>query len=148
MYDNSNNNSDFLSYRGRISRKNYIINVLILLTLYILTSLVNFNAFAQFFSFEFFNTILTFLVEFFKFVLVVSLISVVYRRINDCTNFDGIVKNVFVIFYFIPFLYLSFGHYMLDFMPGILRILDLETFFILLPGAVIATIVFAIIKSK
>ena len=148
MYGNRNNNSDFLSYQGRISRKNYIINVLILSVLYVLINLVNFSAFTQFFSFEIFSTVLNFLVEFLKFVLIVSLISVVYRRINDFSNFDGLVKNIFVIFYFIPFLYLSFGHYMLDFMPAVLKILDLATFFILLPGALIATIVFAFIKSK
>jgi len=141
-------NTDFLSYQGRIGRKNYIINMLILLALYVIVSLIRFDAFSQYFSFGFFNSILMFLIEFFKFVVIVSIISVVYRRINDFSKFDGKIKKVFVIFYFIPFLYLSFGHYMLDFIPALINILDLVTYFFLLPVAVILTIVFAFIKSR
>ena len=142
------NNTDFLSYQGRIGRKNYIINLLILLALYVVVSFIRFDTFSQYFSFGFFNSILMFLVEFFKFVLIVSIISVVYRRINDFSKFDGKIKNIFIIFYFIPFLYLSFGHYMLDFLPALINIFDLITYFILLPVAVILTIVFAFIKSR
>ena len=47
---NNNYNSDFFSYYGKINRKNYIINLLILSALFLLLSITDFTIFTKFSS--------------------------------------------------------------------------------------------------
>ena len=81
MSKESNNN--FFSYQGTINRKNYIIDTIIIIFLYGLLSLVKFENFKPFISFELIYSILLFVVGMFKFVLIFSFLSLVYRRIAD-----------------------------------------------------------------
>lgn len=141
-------NNDFLNYKGKINRKNYIINMLILLALYSAVILVNFNSLKQFITYDFLFTVLMFVIELFKFVLMVAIISVIYRRIADFSEFNENMKKIFFIFFFFPFLYLNWGHYLLDFIPPLVYILDILTFFIILPVALVLTIVYAFLKGR
>ena len=79
-------NNDFLGYHGYINRKNYAINLLILFALFLATNLVNFEKLTQFTNYEFLKTVLSFVVDLFKFVIMMSALSVVYRRIADISK--------------------------------------------------------------
>lgn len=79
-------NNDFFSYYGIIGRKNYIINMLILITLFICMYFVKFENFAPFIRPEFLYKALIYMAEFFKFVILMSAISIVYRRIADIST--------------------------------------------------------------
>lgn len=141
-------NNDFLSYEGRINRKNYIINMLILSALYIGVSFIRFDVIGNFFTFQIFNTILIYIVELFKFVLIIAIMSVIYRRIADFSSLNDNMKKMFFILFFFPFLYLNWGNYLLNFIPVLTNLLNILTVFILLPAAIISSIVFAFLKSK
>lgn len=141
-------NNDFLSYEGRINRKNYIINMLILLALYICVAfLIKFESFSQYFSHEFFNTVLEFIVELFKFILIIAIMSLIYRRIADFSDFGDKYKKMFFILFFFPFLYINWGAYLLSFLPPLVYVLNISMI-IILPIAIITAIVFAFLKSK
>ncbi|MCD7740128.1 MAG: hypothetical protein LUH11_02135, partial [Candidatus Gastranaerophilales bacterium] len=76
-------NNEFFSYQGCISRKNYLVNMLILAALYFCISLVKFENFLPFITYKFLFYILMFFVSLFKFIILMSAISVIYRRISD-----------------------------------------------------------------
>ena len=145
-------NNDFLSYQGTISRKNYIINLLILVLLYAFTSLIRFDALLPYIKFQFLYTVLIFLVELFKFVLLISALSVIYRRISDFSNFNTFntpMKWLFSIFYLFPFIYMCWVRYLfMDIMPKLTFYISLATVYIILPITLILTVVFAFLKSK
>ncbi len=145
-YNESNN--DFLSYEGRINRKNYVINMFILVFLYIGLFLINFNSFSEYIRFKILYTILIYTVELLRFVIIIAILSIIYRRISDFSSFSAGMKKVFVILYIFPFIYLNWGHYLLNFLPGLIYVLDLITLFILMPFAIISSIIFAFLKSK
>ena len=140
-------NSNYLSFEGIINRKDYTINMLILLGIFIGVNLINFNYLQTFFRYEFLYTIFVFIVEMLKFIVMIAIISTVYRRISDFTDFNDNWKRIFFIFYFFPFLYLNWGN-LLNFIPFLIKVLDIVTLFIILPVAFISSIVFAFIKSK
>lgn len=140
-------NSSYLSFEGIINRKDYTINMLILLGIFIGVNLINFNYLQTFFRYEFLYTIFVFIVEMLKFIVMIAIISTVYRRISDFTDFNDNWKRIFFIFYFFPFLYLNWGN-LLNFIPFLIKVLDIVTLFIILPIAFISSIVFAFIKSK
>lgn len=140
-------NSNYLSFEGIINRKDYTINMLILLGIFIGVNLINFNYLQTFFRYEFLYTIFVFIVEMLKFIVMIAIISTIYRRISDFTDFNDNWKKIFFIFYFFPFLYLNWGN-LLNFIPFLIKVLDIVTLFIILPVAFISSIVFAFIKSK
>lgn len=140
-------NSSYLSFEGIINRKDYTINMLILLGIFIGVNLINFNYLQTFFRYEFLYTIFVFIVEMLKFIVMIAIISTVYRRISDFTDFNDNWKRIFFIFYFFPFLYLNWGN-LLNFIPFLIKVLDIVTLFIILPVAFISSIIFAFIKSK
>ena len=76
-------NNDFFSYQGTISRKNYIINMLILLAIFIGCSFVRLENFKQFITYEILYNILVFMLSMVKFVSIMAILSVIYRRISD-----------------------------------------------------------------
>ncbi len=146
-------NNDFLSYQGTISRKNYAINMLILAALYIVISLVRFDVLLQFITFKFLYWILMFMVGLVKFVILMSALSVVYRRFADISkfktyNFNINMKRLFVFLFVLPVLYLFCIRYFLDFMPFLINILDLVTFFVLMPLGLITALVLCFIKGN
>ena len=113
-------NNDYFSWLGVINRKNYIINMFILTAIIILTSLIPFQNFEKYINFSFIYTTLLFLVGFFKFMIIMSALSVIYRRIADFSasksyKFKMNMYRVFVIFYVLPLLYLFCIRYFFDF---------------------------------
>lgn len=145
--NNEEYNSDFLNYNGKINRKNYVINLSILVALYVLLSATDFTKFMVYTP-KYLITSLFYILGFLKFVIIIAIISVIYRRIADFANFDNRMKTFFILFYFFPFLYLCFGHFLLDFAPGLIKIFDWLTLTIILPLSIIFSILFAFFKSQ
>ncbi len=107
---NKEYNNDYFSYEGVISRKNYTINMLILIVLLISLSLIRFDTIKQFVTYNFLYETLIFIVNFFKFVIVMSMLSVIYRRIADFSEnksikFNLIMKRIFILLFVFPLLY-------------------------------------------
>lgn len=144
-------NNNFFSYQGVINRKNYIINMLILIGMFIALKFVNFNAFMQFSKFQFIGTILSFVVGLFQFVIFFSILSTIYRRISDISyNKAQDVKSNYIkafgIIYVLPVLYFLCLRYFFDIVPFFLGILDLIMFYIFIPLALIFAIFLAFKK--
>ena len=151
--NNKNYNNDFFSYNGVIGRKNYTINMLILFGLYIALNFVKFETFTQFTNVKFILPVLIFMVSLFKFVILMSSLSVIYRRIADISafrsyNFNLSTKRIFVLLYVFPVLYLFCIRYFLDIMPFLITTLDFTVLYILFPLGLIGIILFCFIKAK
>lgn len=149
---NKDYNNDFFGWNGSIARKNYAINIFIVFALYVVLSLVNFNAFEPFIPFKFLLTVMIFMADILKIVLIMCALSLVYRRITDFSGtktykFQLTMKRIFVFLYVVPALYLLCVRYFFDFMPFFTQIADFLTFFIILPLAFISAIVFSFIKG-
>jgi uncharacterized membrane protein YhaH (DUF805 family) len=146
-------NNDFLGYHGYINRKNYAINLLILFALFFATNLVNFEKLTQFTNYELLKTVLSFVVDLFKFVLMISALSVVYRRLADIskkrpiTFFEKLKKAYGLLFVF-PVFYLYCFRYFLDIIPLLTNFLNILTIVVLIPLAIISTIVLCFIKGE
>ncbi|MCD7780693.1 MAG: hypothetical protein LUH05_08505 [Candidatus Gastranaerophilales bacterium] len=146
-------NNDFFSYNGTISRKNYLINMLILIALYVGCSFIRFENFEPFIPVKFLFSVLLFMVGLFKFVILMSALSVIYRRIADFSrsksyNFIINMKRIFVFIFIFPVLYLFCLRYFFDIIPFIINILDTFVISVLIPLAFIASIIFCFIKGK
>lgn len=144
-------NNDFFSYQGTISRKNYIINMLILLAIFVGVSFIRIENFAQFITYKFLYAVIVFMISMLKFVSIMAMLSVVYRRIMDFTQFRPVVfqetmKKVFVILFVCPVLYDFCLRFFIDIMPALQGILDFLTIFVLYPLAIIAAIIFCFLK--
>lgn len=150
---NKNYNNDFFGWEGVISRKNYAINLFIVFALYIVLSLVNFQAFEPFIPIKFLLTVLVFMSEILKLVIVMCALSLIYRRIADFSGtkpykFQMNMRRLFVFLYVVPALYLLCIRYFFNFMPLLIQIADLMVFLLLIPLALISSIVFCFIKSN
>lgn len=144
---NNYENNSFYSYNGHINRKNYIINLLILLALYVSTLLVNWNVFFQFTPYKFLIDILMYVVLCFQFIIVFCSLSVIYRRISDITkNKNEEVKNkaktIFALLYVFPIIYLFGIKQLVNF-----AFIDLIVFCLLSVSSICA-IVLCFIKGK
>ena len=150
---NKESNSDFFSYNGTISRKDYTINLLIVVALYLILSFTKFENLLQYTKPELLVHIFVFLVSLFKFLLVMSTISIIFRRVVDITlnkseTFQTNSKKIFAILYVFPILHLFCLRYFLDIIPSLVSILDLITLYILMPISVITSIILCFIKGK
>ena len=152
---NKNYNNEFFGWQGTISRKDYIINLLIVFVLYIALTFLNFRIFEPYVPVKFLLTILEYLVEIFKIVLLMCGLSIIYRRITDFSgrkpyNFQLKMKRLFVFLYVIPTLYLLCIRYFFEmisvFIP-IIGFMDVVMLFIILPLSFISAIVFSFIKG-
>ena len=146
-------NNDFLGYHGYINRKNYAINLLILFALFVATTLVNFEKLTQFTNYEFLKVVLTFVVDLFKFVIMISALSVVFRRIADISkkrpaSFFENLKKAYGILYVFPIFYLYCFRYFLDIIPPLTTLLNILTIMVLIPLAIISTIILCFIKGE
>lgn len=146
-------NNDFFSYQGTIGRKNYAINMLILLALVVGLSLIKVETFAPYITYNFLYTVLAFMISMLKFVAIMAMLSVVYRRIADFSrnkpeSFKILMNRTFVILFAFPILYDFCIRFFIDIIPALQSILDLITIFILYPLALIAAIIFGFIKNK
>ncbi|MBQ9246780.1 hypothetical protein IJ182_11010 [bacterium] len=148
MAFNESNNS-FFSWEGTIGRKDYAINMFILVALFIGLSLINFDVIAPE---KITNSILLFIVGFLKFIIVMSVLSVIYRRIADFSigrsyKFQKIAKSSFGIFIVFPILYLYIVFPFLMFMPIIANCLAFISLILGVIG-IIVSIIICFIKSK
>lgn len=146
-------NNDFFSYQGTISRKNYIINMLILIASFIGLTFVRFEIFQPYIKFELIYKTLIFMAEFLKFVILMSAISVVYRRIADFSysksnNYKENMKKLFAILFVFPFLYDFCIRYFIDFIPYIQYIFDIIVNIALIPIGIISLIIFSFKKGN
>lgn len=145
-------NNNFFGYNGYIGRKNYIINMLVLIVIFLGLSFTKFENFLPYITYEFLYNALIFVVSFFKIVIIVSIISIVYRRIADFSedksqNFKLNMQRIFVIFFVFPFFYI-FCRYFINIIPIITLILDILTTFILIPIGIISAVIFSFIKGS
>ena len=146
-YKESNNS--FFSWEGTINRKDYIINMLILTALFFVIKLVRFDILVPE---KITHTILMFIVGFLQFVVVMSILSIVYRRIVDFSigrsyKFRKIMKSIFVIFYVFPILYIYIIAGFISFIPLVSVFLGYLAILTAILG-IISSIIFAFIKSK
>lgn len=140
-------NNGFYGYNGYINRKNYAINLFILVALYVSTNLVNWNSFTQFTSHKFLSDVLLYIILCFQFIMVLCLLSVVYRRISDIIKnktekTKDNAKTFFIVLYVIPVLYFLALRQFINF-----YILDILVLLLILISA-ISSIVLCFIKSK
>ena len=146
-------NNNFFSYQGTINRKNYVINMLIVVALLIGIYFLRFDNFASYIRPEFLYTILIFMVNLFQFVMLMSAISLIYRRIADFSDtksitFNNCMKNFFFFLFIFPILYLFCIRYFIDIIPTIRNIIDLIVIFIIVPIGIISSIILAFIKGS
>ena len=145
-------NNDFFGWRGSIARKNYIINLLILTALYFSISLFNFQVFEELVPYKFIYTILIYSAEILKIVIVMSIISLIYRRIEDFSasksvNFRSVMRKLFIFLYFLPVLYIYAARPLLYLMPAFIQAADYAVFFGLIPAAFVCAVIFCFIKG-
>lgn len=145
-------NNNFFGYDGYIDRKNYIINMLILTVIFLGLQFIKFENFIPYITFKLLYDILIFFAGFLKFVVIISALSVVYRRISDISaeksqTFKSNIQKFFYIFYIFPFFYI-FCRYFIDIIPIITQISDLITIFILIPTGIISAVIFSFIKGN
>ena len=143
-------NNNFFSYEGTINRKNYTINMLIIITLCACLQFVDFSFYFSFTKLTFLYGIFEFLVILFKYVLMFCAISVVYRRITDITcnssaKTKDIAKKIFTCVYIVPLLLYFLGGIL--FQQGIImNLIILVVFFLFLPISAITSILLCFIK--
>ena len=144
------NNNNFFSWEGLIGQKDYAINMLILIALVCLLQFLNFNA--LFGDHQILNGILDFLAQFLQFVFIISILSVVYRRIKDFTIdrpviYKKVYKIIFSVLFLFPVLYFFVFAYFLNFIPIITQLLNIICAFLSIMG-LIAAIIFCFFKGK
>ena len=142
-------NSAFLSWEGTINRKDYVINMLILLTLALGMNFININVLAPE---KITNTILSFLIQFLQFIFVISVLSVVYRRITDFSSgrtykFKKTFYYLFIALFVFPVLYFYVFAYFLNFIPYLTTILGIYSL-VAITFAFILSIIFCFLKAK
>lgn len=143
-------NTNFFGWEGLIGQKDYAINIFILIALVFLLQFLNFDV--LFSGHPILNNILVFLAQFLQFVFMISILSVVYRRIRDFTIdrpviYKKVYKVIFCAFFLIPFLYFSLFLYFLDFIPILTQIVSLICAFLGIMGF-IASVLFCFFKGK
>ncbi|HIS89568.1 TPA: hypothetical protein IAA87_09135 [Candidatus Avigastranaerophilus faecigallinarum] len=146
-------NKDFFSYQGTINRKDYTINMLIVIALSIGISLVRFDNFVPYIKPEFLYKILMFMVNLFQFVMLMSAISLIYRRIADFSilrspKYIDYMKKTFFILFVFPILYLFCFRFFIDIVPFLQNIMDIFVIFFLAPLGVITAFLIAFIKGS
>ena len=146
-------NNDFFSYQGRISRKNYAINMLILLAIFWGLNFIKLEGFEQYITYKFLYSALVFMVSMTKFVALMSILSVVYRRISDFSNnktdsYKLAMKKLFILLFVLPILYDYCFRFFINVIPPLQYTLDITTIFILYPLAFLTTIILCFVKSE
>lgn len=141
-------NSSFFSWEGTISRKDYAINMAISV---ISVTALYFTRFSALVSQQILYNILMFLVQFLQFVLIMSILSLIYRRIADFElkfshKIQTILRYLFFILCIFPVVYIFLLSYFLNFMPIITSILGILSIFAALLGIIYAIII-GFIKS-
>lgn len=149
MTNYSNNN--FFSYEGGIDRKNYTINMLIIIVLCACLHFVDFSFYFSFTKLTFLYGIFEFLISLFKYVLMFCAISIIFRRITDITlnsslKIKNIAKKIFTCIYIFPLLLYFLGG--IVFQQGlIMQIIIFVVFFIFSPLSIITTLLLCFIKQ-
>ena len=142
-------NSAFLSWEGTISRKDYAINMLIAVVSLIALYFTNFSVLVPQ---KFLYDIIVFLVQFLQFILIISVLSLIYRRIEDFSRrftikIQRIFKYLFYILCLFPIIYIFVLNYLLNIIPIITVILNISS---LIAGflGILFSIIVGLIKSE
>ncbi len=144
-------NNDFFGYNGVINRKNYAINMAIMFLIFLGLYFINFATFLQHTSVKFLFYILDFVISLVKFVAVFAMLSLIYRRFMDISKsksllFSENIKKLFIILFVFPVLYCLCVRLFIYNIPFIINILDILTFFVLIPVAAVIAIIISFIK--
>lgn len=144
---NKEYNNNFLSYTGKIDRKNYAINMSILIVLACLLFYTDFSIIFKYSQISMLYEIFTFILGFAYVIIFGCVLSVVYRRVVDISEnrskkFKDIMTTLYAIFLCIPFAYY--------FLEGILNIplLSMIIYFGLYPLSLIFCIIIGFVKHK
>lgn len=145
-------NNDFFGWNGTIGRKNYAINMFIVCFLALGLSFVNFEAFKPFISFDFLLSVVIFMAELLRLILLMCALSLVYRRIMDFSNtkpykFQLNIKRFFIFAFVVPILYVLCLRHFASYIPVLMSAMDFIIGLILIPISIISSIVFCFIKS-
>lgn len=144
-------NNNFYSFEGTINRKNYTINMSIIITLCACLHFADFSFYFSFTNLKFLYGIFEFLIEIFKLILMYCAISVVYRRFSDITwnssqKTKGNAKKIFTVIYIIPILLYFLGGIL--FQEGLFQQISiLILIFFFLPISLITSIILCFIKQ-
>ncbi len=144
-------NNDFFGYNGTINRKNYVINMTIMFAVVIGLSFVNFSFFSEYTSFKFLFVILDFVIGLVKFVVIFAMLSLVYRRFMDISKsksykFMQNVKKLFITLFVFPVIYIFCIRMFIYTIPVIPNILDLLSYYMLVPAALLSALVISFLK--
>lgn len=151
--NNRDFNTAFFSYEGQINRKDYAINMLILIGLLIALSLIKPEAFVMHTSLKFLAGILSFIIGLVRFVAMFSILSLIYRRINDVThkkfpNKNSLLHKIFIGIYIVPIiLYFIISFLIGGSIPAISYLFG-YLIIILLPIMAIFAIIISFIKGN
>lgn len=144
---NEEYNNNFLSYDGKINRKNYAINMAILSVLGLLLSISDFSALFEYSRIPILFTVFNFMTDIGFFLICGCILSVTYRRINDISEnrtkkFKDTMMTLYTIFLCVPFIYLFLG----DILN--IAVLHLIIYGFICPLSLIFCIIIGVIKSK
>lgn len=146
-------NAAFFSYDGVINRKDYAINMLILIGLFFALSLFKPELFVINTSLKFLATILALVISLLKFVAGFSMLSQIYRRnkdigYNKSQRTKNILDKLFIFIYAVPIILF----YSITFLfSGLIPIMDVIASFLILimgPIMILYAIIIAFIKSR
>ncbi len=145
-------NNNYFSYQGRIKRKNYAINMGILTALFLVLSFIRFENLSQFITYKALYTILIFMVNLLKFVIIMSMISIVYRRFEDISynksyEFKQNMRRLYIFIFVLPIIYIFCIRYFIDIIPLIQNILDLAASLVFIPLEIITSLIITFIKG-
>lgn len=150
--NNKNFNTAFFSYEGQINRKDYAINMLILIGLFVALTLIKPEAFVLHTSLKFLAVILSFAISLVRFVVSFSILSQIYRRINDITRKksfknDTIWHKFFIGIYIIPIILYFIVGYLIGNIPIVSSLLN-GYILIMMPLMAIYAFILCFIKGQ
>lgn len=143
-------NNDLLGFQGRIERKNYIINLLICSAILIGFHFIRFDVLMQYIPYKLLKDSLGICISLFIWVIFISLISVIYRRITDISyykssKFKKNIRKFYIICFVVPLIIQCCSLFV-----GILPLLYFTNILVLcfLPINIISALVLCFIKAK
>lgn len=144
---NEKYNNNFLSYEGKIDRKNYAINMSIIIALACLLFYTDFSVIFRYSRIPLLYDVFTFMLGFASLIMFCCVLSIVYRRITDISDnrsekFKKIMTTLYAIFLCIPFAYY--------FLEGIINspLINMIIYFGLYPLSLIFCIITGFVKHK
>lgn len=146
-------NTAFFSYEGEINRKDYAINMLILIGLFFALSFIKPELFVLHTSLKFLATIIYFIISLTKFIICFSILSQIYRRIKDITfnkstKTKNLLDKLFIFIYVAPIILFYVVSFLLaDIFPAVMGLMFLLVQ-IIFPIMILFAIIISFIKGR